>query len=178
MFQSFIVAIALFLWTGGLVAQSKEPAVVVKKLVGLIRYKKYDNAIKLIDIKTFSKNLLPSDYEGFSDADKLKFEEAVKGYIIAKAFPLALKYFGEIDINYEKATMTTNGAKIGSDILYKGSERVKIAWILSKKGEEYLVSDFVAENKLATEVNNKRLEPIYKKKGINGLIQAIEEASK
>jgi ABC-type transporter MlaC component len=58
-----------------------------KKLVGFIRFKKNDQAIALIDTKTFSKNLLLNHWDKIDPKDQLEFEEAMKEYIKHKSFP-------------------------------------------------------------------------------------------
>jgi ABC-type transporter MlaC component len=57
-----------------------------KKLVGFIRFKKNDQAIALIDTKTFSKNLLLNHWDKIDPKDQLEFEEAMKEYIKNKSF--------------------------------------------------------------------------------------------
>lgn len=151
-----------------------------KKLVGYIRFKKNDQALALIDTKTFSKNLLLNHWDQIDPKDQKEFEEAMKDYIKAKSFPIALQYFDKIDINYEKVKMKGKEAELPASILYKGSEKITFSWIFTEKDGSYLVSDFLlAEGKLASEVNRvKQIEPTYEKKGMKELIALIKKASK
>ncbi|MCB1178854.1 MAG: ABC transporter substrate-binding protein [Leptospiraceae bacterium] len=173
---SFLLILLLFPFQ--LFSAPKNPVSSVKKLVGNIRYKKNDKAIALIDIKSFCKNLLPGDYEKLSDGDKKKFEDAMKEYIQARSFPVALKYFDKIDINYEKPKKKGNETELPSSIMYKGSEKIQFSWILTNSSEGYLISDFLIKGKLATETNRPKIESAYKKKGLDGLVQLIKKASK
>ena len=152
-----------FLTSSVLLADESTILPTAKKLVGFIRFKKNDQAIALIDTKTFSKNLLLNHWDKIDPKDQLEFEEAMKEYIKHKSFPIALQYFDKIDINYEKAKV-------------KGKEAELPASINGK----FLVSDFLlAEGKLASEVNRvKQIEPTYEKKGMKELIALIKKASK
>ncbi len=151
-----------------------------KKLVGYIRFKKNDQALALIDTKTFSKNLLLNHWDKIDPKDQLEFEEAMKEYIKNKSFPMALQYFDKIDINYEKAKVKGKEAELPASILYKGSEKITFSWIFTETNGKFLVSDFLlAEGKLASEVNRvKQMEPTYEKKGMKELIVLIKKASK
>lgn len=151
-----------------------------KKLVGYIRFKKNDQALALIDTKTFSKNLLLTHWDKIDPKEQLEFEEAMKEYIKNKSFPIALQYFDKIDINYEKVKIKGKEAELPASILYKGSEKITFSWIFTEKDGKFLVSDFLlAEGKLASEVNRvKQIEPTYEKKGMKELIALIKKASK
>ncbi|PJZ47952.1 ABC transporter substrate-binding protein [Leptospira saintgironsiae] len=149
----------------------------VKKLIGFIRYKKNDKAIALIHVGKFSEKLI-GDHK-ISAAERKEFEEAISEYIVNKAFPIALKYFDKIDITYDKPAVNGKQARIGSSILYKGSDQIKFAWILSESEGAWYISDFETEGKLATEINRtKNIEPSIKKNGIKGTISLIQKAAK
>ena len=170
----------IFVFTNSAFANEAAILSTAKKLVGYIRFKKNDQAIALIDTKTFSKNLLLNHWEKIDPKDQADFEEAMKGYIKAKSFPIALQYFDKIDINYEKVKMKGSEAELPASILYKGSEKITFSWVFTEKNGTYLVSDFLlAEGKLASEVNRvKQIEPTYEKKGMKELIALIKQASK
>jgi ABC-type transporter MlaC component len=162
-----------------LMAQAaKDPVSSVKKMIGFIRYKKNDSAIKYIDTETFSKNLLKSEYDKLDSSQKSKFEITIHNYIKAKSFPIALKYFDKIDITYEKPIIKGKDAELPASLLYKGSEKIQFSWILVEKNGSFLVTDFLTDKKLASDINSKQLLPILQKKGFDELIRQIEKASK
>ncbi len=151
----------------------------VKKMIGFIRYKKNSKAIEYVDTRQFAKNLLKGNFDSLSSSDKDGFEEAIKEYIINKSFPVALKYFDKVDINYEKPVIKGNEAVIGSSVLYQGSEKVVFSWVLTETNGKFLVSDFITEGKRVSEVNRtKQIEPMYKKKGIKEVISTLKKISK
>jgi ABC-type transporter MlaC component len=182
MFRKLFSLLILFYFFFTPVLTAHESAILpaAKKLVGYIRFKKYDLALSLIDTKTFSKNLLLNHWDKIDPKDQLEFEEAMKEYIKNKSFPIALQYFHKIDINYEKARVKGNEVELPASILYKGSEKITFSWIFTEKNGKYLVSDFLlAEGKLASEVNRvKQIEPTYDRKGMKELIALIKKASK
>ncbi len=151
----------------------------VKKMIGFIRYKKNAKAIEFVDTKQFAKNLLKGNFESLNSKDKEDFEEAIKEYIVSKSFPIALKYFDKVDINYEKPVIKGSEAVIGSSVLYQGSEKVTFSWVLTDNNGKFLISDFITENKRVSEVNRtKQIEPMYKKKGIREVISTLKKISK
>jgi len=155
------------------------PTSSVKKLIGFIRYKKTDSALAMIDTKTYSRNLLKNNYDSLSADQQKELEEAVKGYLKAKSFPLALNYFSKIDINYEKPVISGKEAKVPSSILYKGSEKIQFSWVLQEKNGQYLITDFLNDGKLASDTyRTTQVEPVFKSKGFEGLVEAIKKASK
>lgn len=149
----------------------------VKKLIGFIRYKKNDKALALVHVGKFSEKLI-GDHK-VSATERKEFEDSISEYIVNKAFPIALKYFDKIDITYDKPSVNGKQARIGSSILYKGSDQIKFAWILSESEGAWYISDFETEGKLATEINRtKNIEPSIKKNGIKGTIALIQKAAK
>ncbi|EQA45321.1 toluene tolerance protein Ttg2D [Leptospira broomii serovar Hurstbridge str. 5399] len=149
----------------------------VKKLVGFIRYKKNDKALALIHVGRFSESLIGASK--FSDGERKEFENAIAEYIVNKAFPIAVKYFDKIDITYEKPILKDKRIRIGSSILYKGSDQVSFAWILSEIDGNWYITDFETEGKLATDINRtKNIEPSLKKNGVKGTIALVQKAAK
>ncbi|PNV75252.1 toluene tolerance protein Ttg2D [Leptospira inadai serovar Lyme] len=149
----------------------------VKKLVGFIRYKKNDKALALIHVGRFSESLIGASK--FSSAERKEFEDAIAEYIVNKAFPIAVKYFDKIDITYEKPILKDKRIRIGSSILYKGSDQVSFAWILSEIDGNWYITDFETEGKLATDINRtKNIEPSLKKNGVKGTIALVQKAAK
>jgi ABC-type transporter MlaC component len=160
-------------------AAVKDPTPSVKKMIGFIRYKKNTNAIALIDIETFSSNLLKGEYENLSSDQKRDFQDAVKVYVENKSFPIALKYFDKVDITYEKPIPKGSMFEIPSSILYNGSQQIKFSWILNEKNNQFLVSDFSMDGKLISDVNReKQLLPLLKKEGFEKMLEKLKEASK
>ncbi len=155
----------------------------VKKLVGLIRFKKSDQAIAMIDTKTFSQSLLKSHWDNIDKEDQIEFEEAMKNFIKKKSFPIALEYFDKIDINYGKPKMNGKLGEQPASILYKGSDKISFSWILNQVNGKYLISDFSTEGKSASETNRiKQFEPIFQKvnddkKAIKEIIARVKKAS-
>ncbi|WCL50460.1 ABC transporter substrate-binding protein [Leptospira sp. GIMC2001] len=152
---------------------------VVKKLIGFIRYKKNDKAIQLIHVPEFSNQLLKSSGK-ISASERKEFEAAISNFIINRSFPIALKYFDKIDINYEKPSFKGKTATLGSSIIYDGSEKVTFSWILKEIEGSWYVVDFLSEGKYASETNRIRsIEPSIKKNGIKKTIALVQrEATK
>ncbi len=159
------------------VSSEDQALAAVKKLIGFIRYKKTDKALALIHVGRFSDKLIGD--AKFSASDRKDFEQAIGEYIVNKAFPVALRYFDKIDITYEKPSINGKQARIGSSILYKGSDQIKFGWILSEIEGAWYITDFETEGKLATEINRtKNIEPSIKKNGIKGTIALVQKAAK
>jgi ABC-type transporter MlaC component len=158
---------------------AKDPTPTVKKMIGYIRYKKNSNALAMIDSEIFSSNLLKGEYEVLTSEQKMDFEEAVKQYIENKSFPIALKYFDKVDINYEKPVSRGNSIEIPSSILYNGSQQLKFSWILNEKNGNFYITDFLTDGKLISEVNReKQLLPLLKKEGFTKMLEKLRDASK
>ncbi|ASV11062.1 toluene tolerance protein [Leptospira santarosai] len=150
----------------------------VKKLIGLIRYKKNDKAIALIHVKQFSNQLLRSSGK-IGDSDRKEFEEAIGEFIVHRSFPIAHKYFDKIDINYEKPVLKGDNATLASSIIWNGSERITFSWILTKFEGCWYVTDFLNEGKYASETNRiKSVDPSIKKNGIKQTIALIRKEAK
>ncbi|EKO34355.1 toluene tolerance protein Ttg2D [Leptospira santarosai] len=161
-------------------APSDEEQIVstVKKLIGLIRYKKNDKAIALIHVKQFSNQLLRSSGK-IGDSDRKEFEEAIGEFIVHRSFPIAHKYFDKIDINYEKPVLKGDNATLASSIIWNGSERITFSWILTKLEGSWYVTDFLNEGKYASETNRiKSVDPSIKKNGIKQTIALIRKEAK
>lgn len=125
----------------------------------------------------FSESLIGASK--FSSAERKEFEDAIAEYIVNKAFPIAVKYFDKIDITYEKPILKDKRIRIGSSILYKGSDQVSFAWILSEIDGNWYITDFETEGKLATDINRtKNIEPSLKKNGVKGTIALVQKAAK
>ncbi len=152
----------------------------VKKLVGFIRFKKNEQALALIDTKTFSKNLLKSNWEKLSAEEQNDFEDAMKNYIKNKSFPQALQYFDKIDINYGTPKAKASSTELPGSILYKGSDKITFSWVFAESDGKLKVTDFIdARGKLATEhFGSTKIIPAYEKKGIKELIDLIKKESK
>lgn len=155
----------------------KDPTPTIKKMIGFIRYKKNSNAISLIDTELYSANLLKGEYENLSGEQKKEFEEAVKLYIENKSFPIALKYFDKVDLTYEKPIPKGNLIEIPSSILYDGSQRIKFSWILNEKNGNFLISDFMVEDKLTSDTNREKLFAVLKKDGFSKMLEKLKNAA-
>ena len=153
-----------------------EPVKVVKKFVGYLRYKKNDKAVSLLDVKIFSKNLLPKSYHQLNKKQKEDLEQAVSSYIKKKVFSKANKYFYKVNLIYGSPKKKDKKVSLSTSILYKTKEKVTFSWILQKKGNRYLITDFILEDgKLASRINQKRAEKLFAKKGPDYLIQSISK---
>lgn len=155
----------------------KDPTPTIKKMIGFIRYKKNTNAISLIDTETYSSNLLKGEYENLNADQKKDFEDAVKQYIENKSFPVALKYFDKVDINFEKPISKGSLIEVPSSILYDGSQRIKFSWIVNEKGGNLLISDFMIDDKLTSDTNREKLLAIFKKEGFPKMLEKLKNAA-
>lgn len=156
---------------------SKDPTPTIKKMIGFIRYKKNTNALSLIDTELYSANLLKGEYENLSEDQKKDFEEAIKLYIENKSFPVALKYFDKVDLTYEKPIPRGNLIEVPSSILYDGSQRIKFSWILNEKNGNFLISDFMIEDKLTSDTNREKLFAVLKKDGYPKMLEKLKNAA-
>lgn len=173
-----IIAFAILFSFGNIWANT-QALQTVKKLVGFIRFKKNDQALSLIDTKTFSKNLLKTNWEKLSADEQNQFEDAMKNYIKNKSFPQALQYFDKIDINYGTPKSKQNLIELPGSILYKGSDKITFSWLFQEVDGKLKVTDFIdARGKLATEhFGTTKIIPAYEKKGIKELIELIKKES-
>ncbi|MBK8398652.1 MAG: ABC transporter substrate-binding protein [Leptospiraceae bacterium] len=176
----YFLVLFCFSYSVSLFANENTLIPTAKKLVGYIRFKKNDQAVALIDTRTFSKNLLGQHWEKIDPKDQIEFEETMKDYIKKRSFPNALQYFNKIDISYEKPKVKGGEAELPASILYQGSEKITFSWIFTEKDGKFLISDFLdPEGRLATTLYGEtQIRPTYEKKGIKELIALIKKASK
>ena len=169
----------VFLFTSFVNAQTQEGIKTVKKFVGFIRYEKNSKALELVDVEEFSKNIIPSIYPSLNDEQKKRLKKAISGYIEKQVFKKAIKYFEKVNLVYGKPKVIDGKINIATSILYKAKEKVTFSWIVHKKKEKYLIYDFILEDgKLASKINQKQAEKLYKRKGADSLIKSIEKLAK
>jgi ABC-type transporter MlaC component len=177
MLKKIFIVYCIF-FVGILSADSSLPT--VKKLVGLIRFKKNEQAIELIDVKTFSKNLFKQHWEKLDPKDQDEFIEAMSIYIKNKPFVTAREYFDKIDINYAKPKTKGKSIEIPSSIIYKGSDKINFSWVLSEESGKMKIVDFIdPKGSLASEqFGTTQIIPNYEKKGIKELIELVKKKAK
>ena len=150
----------------------------VKKMVGLIRYGKNDLALKSIGLPQATAYLMGS-YHGQATLDQLGQIEGLLGeYLKVSAFPLARKYFEDIDLSYDKPVVKGDAVHIRASLLYGGSEQIKFTWVVVESDGEYVVTDFLDDRNQSSlkASRDKQIQKVLQRKGIPGLIKAMETA--
>lgn len=148
-----------------------------KKLIGFIRYEKSDAAMALIGIDAMSRYLLGKTYAQAKPEDLQKFKSLLGEYVRLKAFPLALKYFKDVDLSYDQPVINGKEARIKSSLLYGGSEQIVFTWVLTEESGAYVVTDFLDMKGVSSMQTNrdKQIQPLLQKKGLVGVNAALEK---
>lgn len=147
-------------------------------MIGFIRYNKSEKALAFIDVEKFSEKLLQSEYSKLNDSQKKEFQAAVSKYIVNKSFPVAQKYFDKVDLTFEKETKKGKETTVPASLLYKGSQKIKFAWIMEEKSGKFLVTDFLMDGKRISDVNREQqLLPLLKKEGFESMVKKLNKAS-
>ncbi len=149
----------------------------VKKMVGFIRYEKNDLALKQVGLVPVSEYLMGSYYSKATAEQRSRFQELLGEYVELRAFPLALKYFKDIDLSYDEPVVKGDAVHVRSSLLYSGSEQLVFTWVLAEHDGKYVVTDFLdASNKSSMKTNrDKQIQPVLKQKGVAGLIKQMEQ---
>ena len=155
----------------------------VKMLIGAIRYKKDDMALKLLALDTMTAELNRSHWAKMS-ADQRKAFEKNLGILLKKlSFTKARDLFKHLDaILYDEPEVKGDRAKIKSTIVvhraYKKTELV-ITWTLLKRGKKWLVLDTTVAGESTMEgLRDDQVDPLVKEGGIKLLLQKMEEKIK
>ena len=158
--------------------KSQEAISTIKKMIGYIRYKKNEKALESLGMDQISAYLLDKYYAKTKPADKQKFKALVAEYISLRAFPLAYKYFKDIDLSFDKPQAQEDGRiHVKSSLLYAGSERLTFTWILADVEGSLLMVDFLNEKNVSSMKNSrdKQIIPVYEKRGMKGLLGLLEK---
>jgi ABC-type transporter MlaC component len=162
--------------TRGEEAQFRLP---IKKLIGAIRYKKDDLALKLLALGAMTRALNESHWAKMSAAQRTTFETSL-GKILAKlSFPKARKLFEHIDaILYSSPELTGDKAQIKTTIVvhraYKKQELV-ITWVLTKeKGWKIFDTINVGESTLKG-IREEQIDPLVKEGGVALLMKKLQD---
>lgn len=148
-----------------------------KKLIGFIRYEKSDQAMALIGIDAMSRYLLGATYAQAKPEDLQKFKSLLGEYVRLKAFPLALKYFKDVDLSYDQPVVKGKESRIKSSLMYGGSEQIVFTWVLTEENGAYVVTDFLDTKGVSSMQTNrdKQIQPLLQKKGLIGVNAALEK---
>ncbi|MCR9145401.1 MAG: ABC transporter substrate-binding protein [bacterium] len=176
-FLMILAVIGLVFSAAPVAADGKSALASVKKMVGFIRYQKNGLALKQVGLVPVSQYLMGSYYDQATPEQRARFQELLGEYVELRAFPLALKYFKDIDLSYDEPTVKGDAVHVRSSLLYAGSEQVVFTWVLKEHDGKYVVTDFLdATNKSSMKTNrDKQIQPVLKQRGIDGLIKQMEQ---
>jgi len=155
----------------------------VKMLIGSIRYKKDDLALKMLALDAMTAGLNKSHWAKMSDAQKKAFKQNLSTLLKKLSFAKARDLFKHLDaILYDEPEVKGDRAKIKSTIVvhrnYKKTEMV-ITWTLLKKGKKWLVLDTVMAGDSTMEgLREDQVDPLVKEGGVKGLLKAMEDKIK
>jgi ABC-type transporter MlaC component len=177
MILGILLLVSVASLTAETAADGKAALATVKKLVGFIRYEKNDLALRQVGLEPVSQYLLGGYYEQASAEQKARFQSLLGEYIELRAFPLALKYFKDIDLSYDEPAVQGDSVRIRSSLLYGGSEQVVFTWVLAEHAGQYVITDFLDQRGVSSmQVNrDKQIQPVLKQKGVPGLLQQMEQ---
>ncbi|MEQ9363014.1 MAG: ABC transporter substrate-binding protein [Leptospirales bacterium] len=178
-FFMILAIIGLVLSTAPLAADAdgKAALAAVKKMVGFIRYEKNGLALKQVGLVPVSEYLMGDFFAQATPAQRTRFQELLGEYVELRAFPLALKYFKDIDLTYDEPAVKGDVVHVRSSLLYAGSEQLVFTWVLAEHDGRYVVTDFLdSTNKSSMQTNrDKQIQPVLKQRGVDGLIKQMEQ---
>ncbi|MBL8019782.1 MAG: ABC transporter substrate-binding protein [Leptospirales bacterium] len=161
----------------------------IKRLIGNVRYSDKaktladrialeDRALESIGSTQMAEFLMGDYAKTATPAQKEKFAKQIREYTRYKAFPLIHKYFKDIDLTYEPPVINGDQARVQSSVVYSGSERLTFSWILTKVGENYVITDFLNDKNTSSMQSNKvgQVQPTLKEKGVPGLLSVMDNA--
>lgn len=156
----------------------RKSVLTIRKMLASIRLKKYDRALGYIGLQEMTRYLLDRNYEKLTSEQSAKFQKLLGEYIRLRAFPLAIKYIGNLDVSYDKPQAKEGNIHVRSSVIYRGSERLIFTWVLTKRGDDYVITDFISVTGESSMEKNrdKQVLPIYRKRGATGLIKTLERA--
>lgn len=158
-------------------ADGKAALSTVKKLVGFIRYEKNDLALKQVGLVPVSRFLMGDYYDQATPDQRARFQALLGEYVELRAFPLALKYFKDIDLSYDEPVVKGEQVLVRSSLLYAGSEQVVFTWVLEEYEGQYTIVDFLDNGGKSSMTTNrdKQIQPVLKQKGVAGMIAQMEQ---
>lgn len=165
---------------GDEVQEGEKAIATVRKLIASVRLKANEKALGFVGLEQMCGYLLDKDYDKLTPEQKQKFQKLLGEYIELRAFPLAIQYIGKVDLSYDKPVFKENKVHVKSSVVYRGSERLVFTWVLTKVGENYLITDFltIKGNSSLETSRDKQVQPVYKKQGAEGLLKTLEAAVK
>ena len=152
----------------------QEALTALRRLVGLIRYERNEQALNLIATDRMVSFLLGSN--GATPEQESRIAGLLGEYIELKAFPMALEYFKDIDLTYDAPTIVGDQVHIRSSVLYGGSEQVTMTWVMARVGPEYKLVDFLdQQGQSQMTINRDRvITPLINQRGVDGLISQMQ----
>jgi ABC-type transporter MlaC component len=177
-----VAAVAVFPFSGtyAQTPDAAEALSTIKKMVAFVRYSGTkpelgNKALDMVGAKEISAYLMDKYYTKATPDQDERFQKLILEYIRLRAFPTALSYIKDIDINYDEPVTDGQFVKIRSSVLYAGSERILFTWVVKKRPEGYFLTDFLDEKSVsAMQVNrDKQIQPLIQKEGIEGMIKRM-----
>lgn len=161
----------------------EEALVTIKKMVSFVRFSQKnpplgDKALESVGAQEISQYLMDTYYIKATPDQDARFQKLILEYIKLRAFPTALNYIKDIDINYDAPIIEGQFVKIRSSVLYAGSERILFTWVVKKRPEGYFLTDFLDEKGVSAMMVNrdKQILPLIRKEGIEGMIKRMTVA--
>lgn len=161
----------------------------IKKMIGFVRYSDKaktpeerkaleDKALDNIGSEQMAEFLLGPSAAKATPEQKKRFADQIREYTRYKAFPLVIKYFKDIDLTYEPPVMQGNTARVPASVVYAGSERLSFTFVLTKVGENYVMTDFLNDKGVSSMTTNRdnQVQPALKNQGMQGLLNVMEKA--
>ncbi len=176
-------ATLLILSMGALQAAPGDEAVTnIKRMVGYIRYSETkpefaQKAMEFVGIEEMTKMLLGSSYARAKPQELDDFRAKLAEYIQLKAFPVAIKYFKDIDISYGEPVVKGNQISVKSSIVYAGSERIEFTWVSTQLKDKIVLTDFLDEKGTSVMKANRdgQIQPLLRKGGMKTLLAQFEK---
>ena len=150
---------------------------VIQKMLASIRLKKFDHALTYIHIDEIAKFLTGQHYKKFSPSQKQQLNRLLGDYIKIRAFPLAVKYIGDVGLTYDRPVTKNGKFYLKSSVVYSSKERIVFSWVLQEYQESLLITDFIdIENKSSmTKSRDQQVLPSLNKRGIKGFLENFEK---
>lgn len=163
--------------TGPVHAGGKSALASIKKMVGFIRYEKNELALKQVGLEPVSEYLMGSYYGQATPDQRAQFQKLLGEYVELRAFPLALKYFKDVDLSYDEPVQKGDAYHVSSSLNYAGSEQLVFTWVLQEHDGKYVITDFLdSTGKSSMQTNrDKQIQPVLKQKGVAGLLKTMEQ---
>lgn len=166
-------------------ADGSQALVMVKKLVGYVKFSEKkpefaDKALENVGSADISKYLLGSYAAKATPAQDTRFQGLIRDYLKVRAFPESLRYIKDVDLSYSDPVVKGDTVSITSSLLYAGSEKLIFTWVVTKKGDQYYLTDFLDAAGTSAMLNSrdKQIIPLIKKRGIDGMLDTMQNVIK